>query len=85
LMSGEIERLKKLIQKKESAIDDQMRMSGEWGGKLREAEERAEGMRRNMEEIMRELERFRNRNQDLLMMIVVLYSEVDRLRIVSAI
>ena len=80
LLVSEIERMRKMGSRKDEEIGNQMRMSGEWNLKVKRAEESTEMMKRKVEEMMNEMGRFNGRNQHNLMIIVILYAEIERLR-----
>lgn len=83
LMAGETERLKKLISKKEGAIENEMRQSGDWRSKLILVEELLEDQKKKNFEMRVEIEKKDQRTQENLIMIVLLYSEIERLRILA--
>ena len=83
LMSGEIERLKRMVQKKDGELGNSMRASREWDFKLKQTEEVAERFKVQIGEMNRDMEGLRGRNMEMLMRIVILNSEVDRLRLVA--
>lgn len=83
LLVGENERLRLRISKKDGEFENQMRVSGEWGIRIRKAEEIEGGLRIKIEEFTKEIERFTRRNQQQLLLIVILYTEIERLRMLA--